>query len=59
MSQETNRTKDPVCGMIVDKAIALQAEREGETFYFCSDYCRWKFIAAPAVAPPAEKAVCG
>ncbi len=43
----TDDTKDPVCGMTVDKASALHAEREGETFYFCSDHCREKFLSAP------------
>ncbi len=36
-------TKDPICGMTVDEATALRAEREGETFYFCSEHCRKKF----------------
>ena len=58
MSQETDRTNDPVCGMIVDKATALHVERDGEKFYFCSDHCRQKFLAAPAGAKPAEKAGC-
>ncbi len=58
MSQETDKAKDPVCGMTVDKATALHAEREGETFYFCSDHCRQKFLSAPAGAKPTEKAGC-
>jgi Cu+-exporting ATPase len=44
---------DPICGMTVDEASALSAEREGQKFYFCSDDCRQKFLAQPA----AEKAV--
>nr|MBF0222611.1 YHS domain-containing protein [Desulfobulbaceae bacterium] len=40
-------TKDPVCGMTVDEATALQTERDGETVYFCSDKCREVFIALP------------
>ena len=43
-------TKDPICGMIVDEATALQAEREEETFYFCSEQCRQKFLTTPAEA---------
>ena len=39
--------KDPVCGMTVDEATALSAERDGETFYFCSEHCRRKFLAQP------------
>jgi uncharacterized protein len=30
---------DPVCGMKVDRAKALTAERDGHTFYFCSEHC--------------------
>ena len=40
-------TKDPICGMDVDEAVALAAERNGETFYFCSAFCREKFLSAP------------
>jgi len=36
--------KDPICGMTVDEATALHAERDGETFYFCSEHCRKKFL---------------
>jgi uncharacterized protein len=34
---------DPVCGMKVDKANALTAERGGQTYYFCSEHCRHAF----------------
>ncbi len=44
--------KDPICGMTVDEATALRAEREGETFYFCSEHCREKFLAQPATTKP-------
>ena len=42
--------KDPVCGMTVDKATALSAERDEETFYFCSELYRRKFLAQPQPA---------
>ena len=32
--------KDPICGMTVDEATALNAERDGQTFCFCSERCR-------------------
>src|SRR5512136_3035993 len=35
--------KDPVCGMIVDKATALRSEQGGRTFYFCSPACKRTF----------------
>src|SRR5450432_3764366 len=37
--------RDPICGMVVDpKDAAAVAERGGETFYFCSEHCRQKFV---------------
>jgi uncharacterized membrane protein YraQ (UPF0718 family)/YHS domain-containing protein len=30
---------DPVCGMKVDREKAFTAERDGHTFYFCSQHC--------------------
>ena len=48
-------TKDPICGMTVDEAIALHAERDGKTFYFCSNQCKQKFLSTPAGAKPKGK----
>jgi len=45
---------DPICGMTVDEATARHEERDGETFYFCSDGCREKFLAQSQ--PEAKKA---
>ncbi len=39
---------DPICGMSVDETKALKAERNGETFYFCSEHCRETFLKHPA-----------
>ena len=36
---------DPICGMQVDESTDLTVERHGQTFYFCSDHCRRKFLA--------------
>jgi Cu+-exporting ATPase len=47
--------KDPICRMMVDEATALSAKRDGETFYFCSDHCRQKFLSTPATARHEEK----
>jgi Cu+-exporting ATPase len=41
--------------MTVDEATALGAERDGQTFYFCSEHCRQKFLETPAVAKHEEK----
>jgi len=46
---------DPICGMTVDEATALRAERNGQTFYFCGDHCRQKFLSTPATAKHEEK----
>ena len=48
MTRTTGSAKDPICGMTVSEATALHAERDGKTFYFCGDPCRYKFLNAPA-----------
>ena len=35
--------KDPICGMVVDKATALKSERAGRSYYFCSVGCQRTF----------------
>ena len=53
---ETNAVaKDPICGMTVDKATSLHAERDGQRFYFCSEHCRQKLLSTPAGVQPEEK----
>ena len=54
MTESKSATKDPVCGLPVDEATAPQIERDGETFYFCSNDCRQAFLSTPArkTAPP-------
>lgn len=47
--------KDPVCNMTVDAATAIHAERDGKTYYFCSDRCRQKFLATSASDQPKGK----
>ncbi len=44
--------KDPICGMTVDEATSLHAERDGQTFYFCSEHCREKFLAGSKTEKP-------
>lgn len=40
--------RDPVCGMTVQiRPEARQTEYGGETFYFCSDGCKTKFVGDP------------
>jgi len=42
--------RDPICGMVVSKETAVSAEKDGETYYFCCDGCRSKFLGE---TPPA------
>ncbi|MBI5751865.1 MAG: heavy metal translocating P-type ATPase [Hydrogenophilales bacterium] len=35
--------KDPICGMVVEKATALKSERGGRAYYFCSVGCQRTF----------------
>ncbi|MCL5061262.1 MAG: AF1514 family protein [Candidatus Thermoplasmatota archaeon] len=37
------KAKDPICGMMVDKATALKSERAGRAYYFCSVGCQRTF----------------
>jgi Cu+-exporting ATPase len=55
MKELKSVTEDPVCGMIVDKATAFRAERDGHAFYFCSDHCRKMFLSTPAIAEHDDK----
>jgi len=50
-----NWTRDPVCGMRVDRWVStITADYEGETYAFCTNRCHDKFVADPA--PFAAKA---
>jgi Cu+-exporting ATPase len=42
-SRETGKAKDPVCGMVVDKATALRTDHGGRSYYFCSSGCQRTF----------------
>ncbi len=55
MNESKSVTKDPICGMTVDEATAIHTERDGKTFYFCSEHCRQKFLSTPAGAKPEGK----
>ncbi len=53
-----NMNKDPICGMTVDEATALRGERDGQTFYFCGEGCRNKFLAQAQPANPPGSSCC-
>jgi len=37
------QARDPICGMMVEKAAALKTERGGRAYYFCSPSCQRTF----------------
>ena len=52
--------KDPVCGMAVFAERALNANWRAQTIYFCSEFCRQRFLARPesylaALVRPAQE----
>ncbi len=55
MTETQSVTEDPVCGMTVDEATAIHADRDGKTWYFCSDHCRQKFVSTSPANPQAGK----
>ncbi len=58
MNTTNTEAIDPICGMTVDTATALHAERDGETFYFCCAGCRQKFLSTPAGTKPEGEGGC-
>jgi YHS domain-containing protein len=38
--------KDPVCGTYIAAATAIQEKVGGQTFHFCSQECRDKYVAS-------------
>jgi len=42
-ARESGTARDPVCGMVVDKATALRSEIGGRSYWFCSDGCQRTF----------------
>ena len=55
--QRDNLVIDPVCGMQINKQFAAASEKlGGETFYFCVEDCRRKFLEDTArYAKPAKR----
>src|SRR5579884_1503125 len=46
--KSSGMVKDPICGMVVDKATALHSERGGRAYYFCSVGCQRTFESPEA-----------
>ncbi len=51
---------DPICGMEVDEAAGLRAERGGKTWFFCCEGCRAKFLQQHQLkeTPPVQGRSC-
>jgi|GEM_PF-2139380 len=56
--------KDPVCGMTVKEERGLKSDYKGQTYYFCSDFCknlfekdpeRYIVLIQPRLSPGMEK----
>ncbi len=56
--------KDPICGMTVKEERGVKLDYQGQTYYFCSDFCknlfakdpeRYVVLIRPCVAPGTEK----
>jgi len=58
MKESHSVTTGPICGMTVDEATALHAERDGKTFYVCRHHFRQTFLSTPAGATPEDKSGC-
>lgn len=59
LTESKSPTIDPICGMTVDEATALHAERNGKSFYFCSEHCRKQFQSFGDKAVDKSGACCG
>jgi YHS domain-containing protein len=40
-----NMVKDPVCGMYMDSRLALRHDSREESFYFCSEECKSRYLS--------------
>jgi YHS domain-containing protein len=45
--RKTEKARDPVCGIMVDKDPQLSVSHKGETYYFCSKADMEKFRKEP------------
>jgi YHS domain-containing protein len=51
-NEKTEKVKDPVCGIMVEKNPDLSATYKGETYYFCSRADMDKFKKTPEKYAP-------
>lgn len=48
MNDTKGITRDPTCGMQVPLSTSVHADRDGKTYYFCSDQCLERFATLSA-----------
>lgn len=54
--QRDNLVTDPVCGMHINKTLAVaRADHDGGTYYFCTDKCHNRFKESPSEFVPKTK----
>lgn len=58
MPDTTAGTKDPVCGMIVDEMTSIHVDRDGKSYYFCSEKCRLEFLSNTVGTQPEGTSRC-
>lgn len=51
----SEKVKDPVCGMEVNKDDALRSRYEDRDYYFCSSSCKTEFEASHSPRPEHKK----
>lgn len=53
------KTRDPACEMSVERTRPDQVEHRGETYSFCPEGCREKFLAEPQEYSSSAETACG
>jgi len=48
---------DPICGMDVQEETAIKQEVGGQAFYFCSEYCKNKFLKQGQIEKKDQKKI--
>lgn len=59
---KAHQVKDPICGMEINRqTAAARVEKDGQTYYFCSENCKEKFLAGnhPTHSHSKGQACCG
>lgn len=55
MNKTISVSNEPVCGVTVEKATAVQSARDGKLYYFCCDICRGQLLSNPGLIKPVSR----